>query len=62
MAKTGRYSSCPAAGRIRGHVLTPVEWFKRRRARKEGYMLTIGDYSEPYYPAGYKKTVRGGTV
>ncbi len=56
MANTGRYSYCPAAGKIRGNRKTLREWllFKLRR-QEQPDVFAICAYGAPYYPSGYKK-------
>lgn len=57
MAQVGRYTKCPAAGKIRRRLLTPGEILSRRKARKRhgAELFLVGDFYPAYYPAGYKK-------
>ena len=57
MAQVGRYSYCPAAGKIRRKLPTVSEILSKRKARKRRSveLFLVGDYHPAYYPAGYKK-------
>lgn len=56
MAKVGRYSYCPAAGKIRGNRKSLREWLISKLKKKPTPdMFMIVDYYPAYYPAGYKK-------
>lgn len=56
MAKVGRYSYCPAAGKIRGNRKSLREWLiSKLKRRPAPDLFTICDYYPAYYPAGYKK-------
>ena len=57
MAQVGRYSYCPAAGKIRRSIPTISDLLRRRKARKRrgSELFLVGDYHPAYYPTGYKK-------
>ena len=57
MARTGRYTHCPAAGKIHRNAPTLLERFRRWKYRREHTpdMRMVIDYWPAYYPAGYKK-------
>ena len=56
MAKTGRYTYCPAAGKIHRNHRTLREWLiKKLKRRERPDMFMICDYHPAYYPASYKK-------
>lgn len=57
MAQVGRYSYCPAAGKIRRSIPTISDLLRRRKARKRrvSELFLVGDYQPAYYPTGYKK-------
>lgn len=58
MAKVGRYSYCPAAGKIRrgSNRRTFREWLLLKLKKRDvPDMFMICDYYPAYYPSGYKK-------
>ena len=60
MAKVGRYSSCPMAGKIRGNRKTFREWLiSRIRRRERPDVFMISNCYPAFYPSGYIKVSFG---